>query len=36
MGECHSPALFMVKVPCVWPGDTRNTIMRDKGQGNTK
>jgi hypothetical protein len=27
MGECRSPALFMVIVPCVWPGDTRNTIM---------
>jgi hypothetical protein len=23
----------MVKV-CVWLGDTRNTIMCDKGQGN--
>jgi len=31
-----SEELYMVKVPCVWPGDTRNTIMCDKGQGNTK
>lgn len=36
MGECHSPVLFMVKVPCVWLGDTRNTIVCGKGQGNAK
>lgn len=31
-----SPVLLMVKIPVVGSGNTRNTIMCDKGQGNTK
>jgi hypothetical protein len=35
-GVHHSPALRMVKIPREGPGDVRNTIMWDKGQGHPR
>ena len=35
-GKSHSSVLCILKIPRAWPGDTRNTIMWDNGQGHTE